>query len=49
MSAYTQVGISTDKKANGDISEEEAMVAFSSAKLNGIKIMDLPDSNPSKG
>lgn len=30
------------------VSEDEAMLAFSSAKLNGVKIMDLPDQDPSK-
>ena len=30
------------------MSEEDAMVAFSSAKLNGVKIMELPDQDPSK-
>ena len=39
------------KEAGGDganMSEEEAMVAFSSAKLNGVKIMELPDQDPAK-
>lgn len=30
------------------MSEEEAMLAFSSAKLNGVKVMDLPDKDPTK-
>jgi len=51
MASYTKVGLTAqeDKKADGQVSEEEAMLAFSSAKLNGVKVMDLPDSDPNKG
>jgi hypothetical protein len=48
MQAYSKVGEAEEKKPADEISEEEAMVAFSSAKLNGVKIMDLPDQDPSK-
>ena len=51
MQAYSKAGMSEqeEKKPDGDkVSEEEAMLAFSSAKLNGVKIMDLPDQDPSK-
>ena len=50
MQAYSKVGVSSTSHDKGgqDISEEEAMVAFSSAKLNGIKIMELPDNDPNK-
>ena len=37
----------TDDKS-GPVSEEEAMQAFSAAKLAGIKIMDLPDAPKSE-
>jgi len=48
MSQYSKAGLSDSgsAKSTDDISEEEAMVAFSSAKLNGVKIMELPDQNP---
>lgn len=47
MQAYTSAGESgqADKKEE-NVSEEEAMLAFSSAKLNGVKVMELPDKAP---
>lgn len=50
MAAYSKVGMTgqEEKKADDKVSEEEAMLAFSSAKLNGVKVMDLPDADPNK-
>ena len=50
MQAYSKVGVQgqEEKKQDENVSEDEAMLAFSSAKLNGVKIMDLPDTDPSK-
>lgn len=49
MQAYSKVGMAgQEEKKDDKVSEEEAMLAFSSAKLNGVKIMDLPDANPAK-
>ena len=41
MVAYTHIdGDASNKK----LSEEDAMYEFSKAKLDGVKIMDLPDA-----
>jgi len=45
MEQYAQAGVSAaGPQKPSQISEEEAMYAFSQAKLNGVKIMDLPDA-----
>ena len=45
MEQYAQAGVSAaGLQKPSQISEEEAMYAFSQAKLNGVKIMDLPDA-----
>lgn len=50
MQQYQQVGGTAGSPADPAgqaISEDDAMYAFSQAKLDGVKIMDLPDA-PSK-
>ena len=50
MQQYQQVGGSVGGPADAAgqaISEDDAMYAFSQAKLDGVRIMDLPDA-PSK-
>ncbi len=49
MEQYSKFGKDQPSHAESDhqntqISEDEAMYAFSQAKLNGVKIMDLPDA-----
>lgn len=41
MAQYKDIGNNDGKS---QVSEEEAMAAFSKAKLDGVKIMDLPDA-----
>ena len=49
MQAYASAGESgQQEKKEDNVSEEEAMLAFSSAKLNNVKIMELPDKDPKK-
>jgi len=52
MQAYATAGVTGQQEKKGaeeqNVSEDEAMLAFSSAKLNGVKVMDLPDKDPAK-
>lgn len=46
MQKYTHIDGDGAKEA--ELSEEDAMYAFSKAKLDGVKIMDLPDAPKEK-
>ena len=50
MQAYSKVGLTGQSggKSEEGVSEDEAMLAFSTAKLNGVKVMELPDKDPKK-
>ena len=48
MQAYASAGEAGQQEKKEEVSEDEAMLAFSSAKLNGVKVMGLPDKDPKK-